>query len=85
MNRDSGTAGAWWHSRDLGLAEVVAFLNHLARREHVTAGTQNQALNALVFLYTQRDAALVAEVGNHEWTRINTNEEAEKWGALAGR
>jgi hypothetical protein len=45
-------AGGWRHPRDLGAAEVVAFLNHLASVEHVAAGTQNQALNALVFLYT---------------------------------
>jgi site-specific recombinase XerD len=31
----------------------VAFLNHLANVENVAAGTQNQALNALSFLYAQ--------------------------------
>ena len=46
-------AGVWRHPRDLGTAEVVAFLNHLASVENVAAGTQNQALNALSFLYTQ--------------------------------
>ena len=46
-------AGTWRHPRDLGPAEVVAFLNHLANGEHVAAGTQNQALNAIVFLYDQ--------------------------------
>ena len=45
--------GAWRHPRDLGAADVVAFLNHLANVENVAAGTQNQALNALSFLYTQ--------------------------------
>ncbi len=35
----------------LGAAEVNAFLSHLATRENVAASTQNQALNALVFLY----------------------------------
>ena len=38
-------AGAWRHPRDLGAAEVVAFLNHLAKVENVAAVTQNQALN----------------------------------------
>ena len=38
-------AGAWRHPRDLGAAEVVAFLNHLANVESVAAGTQNQALS----------------------------------------
>ena len=46
-------AGAWRHPRDLGPADVVAFLNHLANKEFVAAGTQNQALNAISFLYTQ--------------------------------
>ena len=46
-------AGAWRHPRELGTAEVVAFLNHLASTDSVAAGTQNQALNALSFLYTQ--------------------------------
>jgi len=46
-------AGAWRHPRDLGAAEVVAFLNHPANREHVAAGTPNQALTAISFLYTQ--------------------------------
>jgi integron integrase len=37
----------------MGSAEVVAFLTHLAVKEHVSASTQNQALNALIFLYRQ--------------------------------
>ena len=37
------------HPRDLGAADVVAFLNHLAYEESVSAGTQNQALNAISF------------------------------------
>ena len=46
-------AGAWKHPRELGATEVVAFLNHLANAEHVAAATQNQALNAVAFLYSQ--------------------------------
>ncbi len=37
----------------MGAAEVSAFLTDLAVNGHVAASTQNQALNALVFLYTQ--------------------------------
>src|SRR6267143_3939396 len=44
-------AGGWKHPRELGATEVGAFLNHLANVEHVAAATQNQALNAIVFLY----------------------------------
>jgi len=46
-------SGEWKHPRDLGSAEVVGFLNHLASAQAVSAATQNQALNAIVFLYSQ--------------------------------
>ena len=46
-------AGSWRHPREMGAAEVVAFLNHLANVESVAAATQNQALNAISFLYAQ--------------------------------
>ena len=39
------------HPLEMGPAEVSAFLTWLAVSRHVTAATQNQALNALVFLY----------------------------------
>jgi len=35
----------------MGTPEVTQFLTHLAVTEHVAATTQNQALNAIVFLY----------------------------------
>ncbi len=41
------------HPRDMGGAEVEAFLTGLATRHHVAAGTQNQALAALLFLYRE--------------------------------
>src|SRR5687768_8288923 len=39
------------HPNTLGAAEVERFLTHLATIDKVAASTQNQALNALVFLY----------------------------------
>ena len=42
---------SWRHPRELGAAEVAAFLSHLATVGKVAAATQNQALNSLVFLY----------------------------------
>lgn len=39
------------HPRDLGAAEVTAFLSDLAVRGNVAASTQNQALSAILFLY----------------------------------
>ena len=38
---------------EIGGDEVVSFLQHLAVRRNVSASTQNQALNALVFFYDQ--------------------------------
>lgn len=35
----------------MGVVEVTAYLNHLASHRRVSASTQSQALNALVFLY----------------------------------
>ena len=39
------------HPRDMGPTEVEAFLTHLAVASKVGASTQNQALQALLFLY----------------------------------
>jgi len=41
------------HPRELGEAEVTAFLNDLSVARGVAAGTQNQALSALLFLYKE--------------------------------
>src|SRR5688572_19878251 len=41
------------HPRDLDAEAVRAFLTHLAVDERVAASTQNQAFNALIFLYKQ--------------------------------
>jgi integron integrase len=39
------------HPKDMGSQEIEAFLTHLAVDQKVAASTQNQALNALLFLY----------------------------------
>jgi integron integrase len=51
----AGPAGGWiWrHPREMGEAEVRAFLTDLAVNGGVSAGTQYQALNALLFLYRE--------------------------------
>ena len=41
------------HPRLMGAAEVERFLSDLAVHGHVAAGTQNQALSALLFLYRE--------------------------------
>ena len=39
------------HPKEMGGKEIAAFLTYLAVQRRVSASTQNQALNALVFLY----------------------------------
>ena len=41
------------HPRDMGAAEVEAFLTHLAVARRVSASTQNQAKSAILFLYKE--------------------------------
>ena len=41
------------HPKEMGVAEIEAFLTHLAVDQQVAASTQNQALHALLFLYQQ--------------------------------
>lgn len=40
------------HPREMGETEVTAFLSHLANHLNVAPATQNQALSALLFLYS---------------------------------
>jgi len=49
--------------RDAGAAEVANFLETLALQGNVAASTQNQALNALVFLYGQVLEQPLGEMG----------------------
>jgi integrase len=39
------------HPAEMGETEIAQFLSALAQERHVSASTQNQALNALLFLY----------------------------------
>lgn len=41
------------HPREMSGPEVTKFLSHLAVQKRVSASTQNQALNAIVFLYQE--------------------------------
>jgi len=58
------------HPRHLDADDVRAFLNHLAVDREVAASTQNQALNALAFLY---DHVLERPLGD-----IGTSERADR-------
>jgi integron integrase len=57
------------HPRDMGANEVRQFLGHLASARGVAASTQNQALNALVFLYRQVLGRELGELGEIERAR----------------
>ena len=48
------------HPREMGAAEVQAYLSHLASERNVAPATQKQALNAIVFLYRE---VLLVELG----------------------
>lgn len=41
------------HPKGMGEKEISQYISHLARVRNVAASTQNQALNAIVFLYRQ--------------------------------
>lgn len=48
-----GRAGVMRHPRDMGAADLEAFLNMLANERQVSPSTHNQALSALLFLYRE--------------------------------
>jgi site-specific recombinase XerD len=54
------------HPKEMGNAEVEAFLTHLAIDRKVAASTQNQALSALLFLYQH---VLHQEIGSVDAVR----------------
>jgi len=41
------------HPKEMGIKEINQFLTHLAVNKKVSASTQNQALNAIMFLYKE--------------------------------
>jgi integron integrase len=41
------------HPKDMGKAEIESFLSYLVLQRNVAASTQNQAFNAILFLYDQ--------------------------------
>jgi integron integrase len=73
------------HPSDMGEREIGEFLTHLAVNRNVAANTQNQALNAIVFLYKEVLKKEVGTISNAQrakkHTRIPvvfTKEEAKK-------
>ena len=65
----SGPDQGWRHPKELGETEAAQFLSHLAMERDVSASTQNQALNALVFLYEQVLVRPLGDLG--EFARVS--------------
>jgi integron integrase len=63
-----GADGSWRHPHELRGAQLGQFLTHLAQKRRLSASSQNQALNALVFLYQQ---VLVDELGEDHLGKID--------------
>ena len=55
-----------WHPREMGVAEIGAFLSYRANEKHVSGSTQNQALQAILYLYKH---VLHIEIGNVDFLR----------------
>ena len=79
----------WRHPREMHAAEVRAYLSHLAVDKNVAAATQNQALNAIVFLYRevlQLELGAIGEIERPKRSRkipsVLTREEVRRLLAL---
>ena len=73
------------HPRELGVSEVERFLSDLATVHQVAASTQNQAFNALLFLYREVLHQELGELGQVERAQrperlptVLTREEAQR-------
>src|SRR5690349_12583664 len=47
----AGSRGVWVHPAKLGTGDAEAFLDDLVLRRRLSASSQNQCLNAIIFLY----------------------------------
>jgi|LGVE01.1.fsa_nt_gb integrase len=73
------------HPKEMGHIEVGEFLTHLAVQRKVSASTQNQALNAIVFLYHEVLGQELGEIGSFQRAKrpilqplVLTREEVQK-------
>ena len=73
------------HPSEMGEQEISEFLTHLAVDERVAAATQNQALNAIVFLYREIVKRELGEISDIQWAKrpaklpvVFTREEAKE-------
>src|SRR5574341_193833 len=78
------------HPAEMGAPEIEAFLSHLAQEGNVSASTQNQAFNAILFLYrnvlkielTAPVYALRAKRSQHLPTVLSKNEVNQMLGGM---
>lgn len=54
------------HPREMSKVEISAFLSYLANEKHISGSTQNQALQAILYLYKD---VLQIEIGNLDFAR----------------
>ncbi len=61
------------HPKDMGEREISNFISYLATDRNVAASTQNQALNAIVFLYKQVLRIELGDFGKMERAKRHKN------------
>ena len=61
------------HPQELGPLDIEAFLSHLALDRHAAPSLQNQALNAIVFLYTHVQMTPLGKFNSITRTNTRTN------------
>ena len=73
------------HPADMGEREIGEFLTHLAVKRNLAANSQNQALNAIVFLYKKVLKKEIGDITNAQRAKkhkripvVFTREEAKK-------
>ena len=77
------------HPKDMGAAEINAFIAHLALEKQIAASTQNQALSAVLFLYryvlrVELDDAALRLVRPQKPKRVPTVLSKEEAGKVLG-
>lgn len=64
--------GKWRHPSEMNERDVERWLTHLAVDRHLSANSQNQAFQSVLFLYKQIGAV-------SGWRKPPPNERSERW------
>ena len=81
------------HPKDMGEKEIAAYVSYLASHGKVASSTQNQALNAIIFLYKQVLKIEIGDLGRMERAKkperlpvvLSKNEVKEVLAGLSGQ